>query len=383
MESELVNKINQGLKKYKLDGLIISGWDNITYLTGAMLPFAPDYPTRKAVLVYSPSECRLFAPVDWIEFVEQQKWQGHMTVLNESCSAEELGAKLSDALKGSALAAGRLGIDCAKTSQEVYLQIGKLLPDAELISADDLMRELRIVKTASEIKKLERAARYSELGIVATLNHTEGTIDAVSFGRSEAAERMRVHIAEFGGAATGNFVGLQHDDMTRIYGLNHDSLDEGLIRYDITSEFEGYWNSAGRTVYICKATPEAKKAYRDNLTIKAYALSLLKPGARCCDIFRKVSVKASELGIAAVSELGFGYGVGCSEREYPYLTSEDDTELAENMVIALDVFTYGPAKELIHSIDTYRITKDGTEKLSWYRDYDRLYEIVGITARHG
>lgn len=53
------------------------------------------------------------------------------------------------------------------------------------------------------------------------------------------------------------------------------------------------------------------------------------------------------------------------------------------MVIVLAVYTYGPNKEMICSKDTYLITDKNPRLLSWYKNYDKLYTLVGTTARHG
>jgi hypothetical protein len=52
------------------------------------------------------------------------------------------------------------------------------------------------------------------------------------------------------------------------------------------------------------------------------------------------------------------------------------------MVIALDIYTYGPRQELVHSKDVYAITEEGNRKLSWYKTWDKLYNVYGIRATH-
>ena len=47
------------------------------------------------------------------------------------------------------------------------------------------------------------------------------------------------------------------------------------------------------------------------------------------------------------------------------------------MVIALDIYTYGPRQELVHSKDIYAITEEGNRKLSWYKTWDKLYHVYG------
>jgi hypothetical protein len=52
------------------------------------------------------------------------------------------------------------------------------------------------------------------------------------------------------------------------------------------------------------------------------------------------------------------------------------------MVIALDIYTYGPRQELIHNKDLYLITEEGHRKLSWYRAWDKLYHVFGFRTTH-
>ena len=150
------------------------------------------------------------------------------------------GNKLEVTLKKMGISDGKLGIDYARTDQDSWETLSKYCTSIKPQSGDDLMRELRIIKEQSEIEKLELASRYSELGIVATLNHSEGTIDAVSYGRAEAAERIRVHVGEFGGHAVGNIAALQNSEIRQYYGKSQGRISEnGFIRYDVTSAFRG------------------------------------------------------------------------------------------------------------------------------------------------
>jgi hypothetical protein len=52
------------------------------------------------------------------------------------------------------------------------------------------------------------------------------------------------------------------------------------------------------------------------------------------------------------------------------------------MVMALDIYTYGPRQELVHSKDIYAVTEEGNRKLSWYMPWDELYSVTGFRATH-
>ena len=65
----------------------------------------------------------------------------------------------------------------------------------------------------------------------------------------------------------------------------------------------------------------------------------------------------------------------------PYLQAGDKTLLQPGMALVLGIDSVGPEGELITSKDTYVITAGGHRLLSWYRDWNRLYAMIGITAR--
>jgi Xaa-Pro aminopeptidase len=134
--------------------------------------------------------------------------------------------------------------------------------------------------------------------------------------------------------------------------------------------------------YTGRTPKEYAEAYQDNLTLKKEALGALTPGARCSDVYERVKALAEERGIHLWGELGVGHGVGASHHEPPYLTPGDATELEAGMVVAIDVVTFGPGRELIHSKDIYVVEEGGPRLLSWYRDWDRFYEVTGFRATH-
>lgn len=246
-----------------------------------------------------------------------------------------------------------------------------------------MFKELRSIKTRKEVELLETAARQSDKGIIAALNHLEGTVDVPGYTISEFAERVRVHVFEYGGSGVANLAVMQGVDAQMFYAPQKGKVRSGeLLRIDITNHYFGYWSNAGRMAVIGKLTRKPAASYDDNLVLKAAAEEKLKPGTRCSEIFSEVKKTAEKEGLKFWEEAGIGHGVGVSHREAPYLNPFDDTSLKPGMVLALDVWSYGPRQELIHCKDTYEITEDGCNLLSWYRNWSDLYSVVGFRTTH-
>jgi Xaa-Pro aminopeptidase len=109
---------------------------------------------------------------------------------------------------------------------------------------------------------------------------------------------------------------------------------------------------------------------------------MLKKGNRCNDIYNEVKTYADKNGIKFWEEVGIGHGVGVSHREPPFLNPRDETVIKPGVVIALDIYNYGPEGELIHSKDIYEITEDEPRLLSWFKTWDKLYAVYGFRTTH-
>jgi Xaa-Pro dipeptidase len=138
-------------------------------------------------------------------------------------------------------------------------------------------------------------------------------------------------------------------------------VNGNLVRSEATNHHYGYWASGGRTFFVGQPTSVIKQAYANNIALKQLAVRLLCPGAISSDIYRAVVEQAARTGVDLWGEPGIGHGVGTSEREAPFICSQDKTVLQAGMVVTLAIYTRGPSGELIVSKDTYKIVDDGSE----------------------
>jgi Xaa-Pro dipeptidase len=246
-----------------------------------------------------------------------------------------------------------------------------------------MLRDLRIIKTQGEIGFIERACKQADRGIVYALMHLEGVVENPGYTIAEITERIRVHVNENGASGVGLLNSAFGSDGQIYYTPQKGWIKEGeLFRMDVSAHYMGYWTNVGRMGVTGKPTPEQENAYKENLKLKATALEMLKPGVACNEVYAHVIRAAEKQAVGFWKEPGIGHGVGASHHEAPYLNLNCSTELKEGMVIALDIHTYGPRQELVHSKDVYAITEEGNRKLSWYKTWDKLYNVYGIRATH-
>ncbi len=361
------------------------GADNFRYLTGATLPFAENYPERKAAAII-PAEgdtCAVVTPVDWLQAVKDQGWMEAAVAYdeNEGPHPTAFVKTLAKTLVGMGLDKGKIGYDAERASAGLVEAV-KATTKAKLIPVDNVLSEARSVKGAAEVALIEKSCEFADRGIIHALNHLEGTLWGLGYTVPEYAERIRVHAFESGASGVGHMAVTVGDDTRLEYAPHRGDIDEGLlIRNDITSHSMGYWCSVSRMAFTGYAPPEVVDAYDENQVLKQVAECLLKPGARCDKVYAKVVSEAEKMGAKLHGSI-IGHGVGCSHFEAPYLVAGYPLELKMGNVIALGVANLGPRREIIVDRDVYEITHEGARKLSWYRRWDRIYEVTGFRAVH-
>ena len=383
---QLNEKIKTAVGEAEYDAVLAMGVDNFNYLTRTVLPFAENYPSRKAAaLLPKEGPPVVVLPQDWSQAIIDQGWQGEVLVYDEN-QGYETGAfvkALEELIISMGLDKNKIGLDTSRVSKGLMDSLSGKLPNIEWEPADPMLRDLRIIKTKGEIDFIERACKQADRGIIYALMHLEGVVDNPGYTIAEITERIRVHVNENGASGVGILNSAFGSDGQIYYTPQRGWVKNGeLFRMDVSAHYMGYWTNIGRMGVTGKPTPDQENAYNENLMLKQTALEMLKPGVACNEVYAHVARVAEKQAVGFWKEPGIGHGVGASHHEAPYLNLSCSTELKMGMVIALDIYTYGPRQELIHSKDIYAITEEGNRKLSWYMPWKKLYHVYGFRATH-
>ena len=380
--NQIHEKLHEILSGSNLDAVICQGDSNFRYLTGATLPFPKDFPEKRYAIIISPSYKGIIVPPDLEQAIQDQGWSDPILTYDVNKGKNEFLKLIGETLREHNLEESRVGFDAANTSYKVYNKLGQKNPELKLVPIDDELDESKIIKNEFEVKLIEKACEHIDRGIIHALNHLEGTMDNVGYTIPEYAERIRVHFYESGGSGIGDLSVTYGKDTQYLYTTHKGNFKESeLFRMDATGHYMGYWSNIGRMGFIEEPTEPYEKAYSENKALKKTAIDMLALGVKCNTIYSKISEDAKKKGVKLHSNL-IGHGVGVSHVEKPYLNPYDTTELQAGMVIALDVSTKGPENEIIHDKDVYVITEKGSRKLSWYRDWDKIYAITGFRSVH-
>jgi Xaa-Pro aminopeptidase len=119
----------------------------------------------------------------------------------------------------------------------------------------------------------------------------------------------------------------------------------------------GYYTELSRIFVLGTAPVELRAAHERVLEAQRYALTLLKPGALCSDIYAAHNQWLRERGMAEELRLSI-HGMGYDMVERPLIRADEDMRIAPNMAIIVHPGSANP-RMFVHNTDIYFIGPDG------------------------
>ena len=255
----------------------------------------------------------------------------------------------------------RIGVADRMWAEHV-LRFRAQLPAVEQVTAGNVLRSLRLIKTADEVDGLRRAGAaidrvHARMGEWLRPGRTEAEVgrDIAQAITDEGHERVNFVIVASGpcGASPHHHVSdrvIEHGDSVVV--------DIGGTMPD------GYCSDCTRT-YVAGGAPDDEFA--------RYYSVLLEAQKRSCDAVRP-GVTAESVDTAArdvIAAAGYGdyfvhrtgHGIGLEEHEDPYIVSGNQTVLEPGMCFSIEPGIYLPGRHGARIEDIVSVTDTGVERL--------------------
>ena len=259
----------------------------------------------------------------------------------------------------------RLGIvGYPVTSVPVYEGVRKAMAGGEVVRADDILVEMRQVKSENELVLLREAFRISEGALEAVLNNIRpGMAEVQVVGvAQEALYRLG---AEYEGHPL--YVLSGRNSANAIGRPTHKKLEEGeIIQLNIGARVGGYSSSVGRPIVLGRMSDEIRKCLQMGLDAANKTMEIMMAGVPARDVATTVQDYITGRGYGDYILYGPCHGLGLMECEHPWIETNSEYVLQENFTFQVDSFLhtqeYGARWE-----DGVRVTEDGVEEFSSYR----------------
>jgi Xaa-Pro aminopeptidase len=226
-----------------------------------------------------------------------------------------------------------------KCEGETVSHLHQLLPEATFVSATDILRQLRVIKSEEEIAVMRRAGEITEAAFAAVcekLKHGMTELDIVA----EVDYQLRKH-GSLGPSFTTSLYnsGPNHP---LIFGQRETTWKRVLtppvsILFDFGAIYDGYCYDYGRTVFFGEPDADFQRIYRLVMDAQAAGIAAMKAGEVTAE---NVDAAARQIIIDGGKEEAFrhrlGHGIGMDVHEPPFLTTGNKTVLQEGMLFTVE-----------------------------------------------
>ncbi len=234
--------------------------------------------------------------------------------------------------------APRVAID-ELTSGETIVALHELLPGATFISATQISRELRVIKSEDEIAVMRQAGEITEAAftdVIAKLKHGMTELDIAS----EVDYQLRRH-GSLGPSFTTSLYcsGPSHP---LIFGQREVTWKRVLtppvsILFDFGAVFNGFCYDYGRTVCFGEPDEEMQRVYRLVMESQAAGIAAMRAGQVTTSQVDAAARKViDDAGYGETFRHRLGHGIGMDVHEPPFLTAPDHTPVQEGMLFTVE-----------------------------------------------
>jgi Xaa-Pro aminopeptidase len=258
--------------------------------------------------------------------------------------------------------AGGKRIGVANTLWSSFLlRLQKAVAGAEWDSANEVMRNLRMIKDAAEIEALTEVARRTD---AAFMNFIE-TARITGLTEAQAAKKLGESMEAQGLPWKGGIAASGPNSASPHHHTGDRVIQRGdVIVFDWGSTYKGYHSDITRTVVIGEPSEEYRKVYEVVRRANQAALDAAKPGVACEDIDKAARDVITEAGYGDAFIHRVGHGLGLDGHEEPYMVGGNKLKLEPGMVFSDEPGIYLEGKFGVRIEDIVYCTEDGAKRFN-------------------
>jgi len=222
------------------------------------------------------------------------------------------------------------------TTYPVIQSLRSSFPNAELVPADQIMIALRGIKSEAEIACLREAFHIAELAMDQVLEQIRpGMTELQVVGIVQQA--IYAYGAEYEGMP--QYVLSGKNTTHAISRPTHKVIKSGeLVQLNLSARVDGYSSGVGRPVFMGKIPGKIRDAVQFGLEAHKQVAAWLKSGVIASDIAKRYHNYFVEQGRKDQFLYGPCHGLGMIEVEPPWMESDSDYSLQNNMTFQIDTF---------------------------------------------
>ena len=256
----------------------------------------------------------------------------------------------------------KIGFESEYLTYAKYKYLAEILQGIRLISVQNSVEIIRLIKDEDEIKKISEAAHIADRVFEKILDFIKPGLTEIEIA-AEIEYLMRKFGAEKASfdtiVASGSNSAMPHAKST---GKKLEAGD--FVKMDFGAMYQGYCSDMTRMVVL--GSPDKKKREIYNLVLRAQktALNKVKEGLCCREVDSIARDIISEAGYADNFGHNLGHGVGLEVHELPTIGPKSNDFLQSKMVFTIEPGVYIEGFGGVRIEDLVVLRDDGPEVLT-------------------
>lgn len=222
----------------------------------------------------------------------------------------------------------------------IYEGLKDSFPSAEIVKCNDIMIELRKIKSANELACIREGFRIIEIATDEVIKNLKpGVTELQMVGIAQKV--IYEHGAEYEGLPM--YVFSEASTRHAISRSRYRTIEKGdIVQLNLSAKIDGYSPSIGLPVVMGKANGERRKLLEFCLEAHNWTVDKLKAGVIASDVAKGFYKLYEENGLKDNFVYGPCHGTGMIEVEAPWMETTSDYPLEANMTFQVDTFISGP-----------------------------------------
>ncbi len=342
----MIDQLRQKIAKVNADALLVTQPANVRYLSGFTSP--------EDAIILVTAEKVLFITDG--RYTVQAQQEVKLETLIIPTSTTPVIDFLTNLVKPYKLAveANHMTLDMAAAFKD---KTGR-----EVISTNNFVTDLRLIKTPQEIEYMREAAALADKAFTYILNvldagmtEIEVALELERFLRKQGSEGIAFNIIVASGERSAMPHGLASQKVIHM---------GELVTLDFGAVVNGYHSDMTRTVGMGNVPDDQQALYAAVLETQELALANIAPkkSGKAIDQIARDNFKKHGLEGYFVHSLG--HGVGLQIHEGPALSQRKEDFLEPGMMVTVEPGVYIPGKAGVRIEDLVVVTATGCERLS-------------------
>ena len=353
-------RLNQALQSANLSALALNPGASLTYLTGLHFHLSE----RPVIALFSPGQ-----PV---HIILPELEQAKLLDLTYPTKAYPYGedpqhwpASFRAALVAAGIESSPIGVEPRQLRLLEFRLLSQAAPEADYLSAEEVLSSLRMIKDVSEIMAMRKAAQIAQQALQATL-----PVIRFSISERDLASELTLQLLRAGSDSDIPFAPIVSagPNSANPHASPSDRLLQpgDLLVLDFGAGHQGYISDITRTFALGDIGPEYAQIARLVLEANTASRELARPGLSAHEVDQAARAVITAGGYGPYFTHRTGHGLGLESHEEPYIRQGNPLILQPGMTFTIEPGIYLPQRNGVRIEDDVVITSDGLQSLTDY-----------------